>query len=37
MGHGTHSTAAMIAAPAKTLTGIDPQMAQMFTDEEKHL
>jgi hypothetical protein len=35
MGHGTHSAAAMIAAPAKTLTRIYPQMPQMFTDEER--
>jgi hypothetical protein len=28
---------AMIAAPAKALARIYPQMSQMFTDEEKHL
>jgi hypothetical protein len=27
----------MVAVPAKASTRIDPQMSQMFTDEEKHL
>jgi hypothetical protein len=27
----------MIAVPGKAATRIDPQMSQMFTDEEKHL